>query len=311
MRFLRSHMGKRVVVAGRCLAAAGCFLALALVATPVTAQVVMQPFLMAAGVVPADSARAYSTPFSQFFAAPGAQDTAVDILATAPDENDDGVIDNSLMTIVKDGGTISVIDWVLIQLRVVPEDGQIPDEDCQGTVLCRDQVAVVTKAALLLSDGSVTSADADNLAEGVLEFDDVEFDPDTQDMYIAINHRNHLPMLSGKVDEELQGGVYVYDDFVELTMRNILTGFWENGVRGGIAVDGILAATAGDASLDSILGDDDRNEVVEATRDPVISVTNGYYQADIDMSSLIGSNDRDIFVKNESLVFEATRGTLF
>ena len=80
--------------------------------------------------------------------------------------------------------------------------------------------------------------------------------PMTQDMYIAINHRNHLPMLSGKVDEGLQGEECTcMMTLLNQTMRNILTGLFrrKRSPEGDIAGRGILAATAGDASMEARL----------------------------------------------------------
>ena len=61
----------------------------------------MQDLMLAVSVVPADSAGAYSTPFSAVSFRASARRhriRAVDIPATAPDENNDGgVIDDSLM----------------------------------------------------------------------------------------------------------------------------------------------------------------------------------------------------------------------
>ncbi len=295
MRFLRSHMGKRVVVAGRCLAAAGCFLALALVATPVTAQVIMSRDLMVPPVIPADSAAAYPQPFSVFFSQIS-NDPSVDIPATVLNDNNDDLIDASLADIAKDGGTVSVVDWVLVQLRVVLQDGQVPDNNCRVSATCRDQVTVVTKAALLLSDGSVTSADAGDLAEGILEFDDVEFNPDTHDMYIAIDHRNHLPVLSGKVDESQGEGEYAYDFTDPANAAEVL---------GEVLRNDVLAIAAGDADGNSALGLADLIAADEANR----AGQTGYLQADVDMTSNMALSDVQLVDMNNRL--GASRGVDF
>ena len=283
----------------------GCFLALlALLCSPVAAQT-MGSSLIDAGLLPADSEDAYGRPFSVFFSA-AASDPAQDIPAAVPADvttNDrcafvaGGCMAGSLGEITKQDGNVAVVDWVLVQLRLVPQGASAPDDTCRGETACRDQVTVVTKAALLLSDGSVSSADADDLAEGVLTFDDVDFDPATHDMYIAVNHRNHLPILSGKADTDAApaDGDYVYD----------FTDSGGEGIRGGVVRRGALVVATGDANASGNLTDDDLFVV-----DAAINAGRGGYRAeDTDLTGNL--NDDDLLSVSDNINRGVARGAEF
>ena len=279
----------RLPLTGRSLALPAL---LVLLCSPVAAQT-MSRDLIVGGELPADSAGAYEQPFSAFFPV-AANNSARDITAAVPNDVTTsancvftlGCMAGSLGAITKQGGNVAVVDWVLVQLRLVPQGAQAPDNNCRNTPACRDQVTVVTKAALLLSDGSVSSADADDLAEGVLTFDDVDFDPATQDMYIAVNHRNHLPVLSGKADDAdtvPANGDYDYN-FTDPAAA-FVPGI--GGIRGGAVRGNVLVVAAGDASPDSALGTGD----VLAVREANAAGRTGYLTEDVDLTGNMGSGD--------------------
>ena len=275
------------------LSLTGCFLALsALLCSPVAAQT-MGTGLINAGVLPADSEDAYSEPFSGFFSGV-ANDPSQDIPAAVlggfttgcpldPPLPFESCMAGSLGNIPKAGGNVAVVDWILVQLRLVPQGAQAPNSACRSTPACRDQVTVVTKAALLLSDGSVSSADAgDLLAEGVLTFDDVDFDPATQDMYIAVNHRNHLPVLSGKADDADTAptdGDYVYDFITDPDPAS------PDAPAGFVKRQGGLAVITGDPDGTGRVSTDDLLVV-----NPNVGRT-GYFAEDIELTSRVSTDD--------------------
>jgi hypothetical protein len=304
-----------VAVTRWCLPLTGRSLALpallALLCSPVAAQT-MGSSLIDAGFLPASSADAYGQPFSRFFLG-ATNDPAQDITAAVPADVTTtdtcafaaGCMAGSLGGIPKQGGNVAVVDWVLVQLRLVPQGTQAPTDDCRSTPACRDQVTVVTKAALLLSDGSVSSADADDLAEGVLTFDDVDFDPSTHDMYIAVNHRNHLPVLSGKADDAdvaPADGDYAYD-FTDLDAA--FTPETGVGIRGGAVRGNVLVVAAGDANPDSVLGVGD---LFAANNANDVGLT-GYLTEDVDLTG--NMTTQDLFDVDSNIISAESAGVEF
>ena len=176
----------------------------------------------------------------------------------------------------------------------------MPDDACRNDPACRDNVVVVTKAALLMTDGTISSADADNLADGVLVFDgaEVDFDPDTQDMYIAINHRNHLPVLSGKVDVATSEGDYEYNFTDPAAAFTPETGA---GILGGVVrqsqSQNVLVVAGGDANTDSNVGLSDLLAASLANNEGL----GGYVQEDVDLTANMGLSDLLLVNRNSNL----------
>ena len=122
-----------------------------------------------------------------------------------------------------DDPQVGVVDWIEVQIRVVTQGAIAPE------ALPTNADNVYTKAAWLLSDGSIVNAlDADgnvtdpNAADLTLTIptgdEGLNFDPLTQELYIVVNHRNHLAIMSrdavpaddpDSVDDDPE--VYEYD----------------------------------------------------------------------------------------------------
>ena len=109
---------------------------------------------------------------------------------------------------------VGVVDWVEVQIRVVANT--VTDAPAEPA----DAVTSYKKAAWLLSDGSVVDVDSDialinddtndpelTIPTGV---DGLTFDAATQNLYVLITHRNHLPIMSASAVTE-DSGVYDYD----------------------------------------------------------------------------------------------------
>ena len=109
---------------------------------------------------------------------------------------------------------MGVVDWVEVQIRVVANT--VTDAPTEPT----DAVTSYKKAAWLLSDGSVVDVDSDialinddtNDPELTIPTgtDGLTFDAATQNLYVLITHRNHLPIMSASAVTE-DAGVYDYD----------------------------------------------------------------------------------------------------
>lgn len=148
-----------------------------------------------------------------------------------------------------------VVDWILVQTRVVPSGEAATDCVNDTTHFCQ------TKAVLLLSDGSVADADAeslDALKEGVVTIEeDSGFDVDagTQDMYIAVYHRSHAAVRSMRAivaaDVDTAGdGVISYDFRLPANVLGGVTNTSEAGAGGKLGADQV-AMKAG------VIGDED------------------------------------------------------
>ena len=114
-----------------------------------------------------------------------------------------------------DDTNVGLVDWVEVQIRIVANADSAP------TSRPSDVNNLYIKAAWLLSDGSVVDVDSDIAAindeteEPTLTIptgtDGLEFDEGTQDLYVLVNHRNHLPIMSNVAVVADAGGVYDYD----------------------------------------------------------------------------------------------------
>ena len=102
-----------------------------------------------------------------------------------------------------------IVDWVLVQMRIVPTGTDRPN------VSCADPCSMNTKAALLMSDGTISDADAFGDGDGesgivAFEGEGAAFDPDTQDLYVAVKHRSFFPLLSATA-LTLESGAYEHN----------------------------------------------------------------------------------------------------
>ena len=204
---------------------------------------------------------------------------------------DEVTVDNSITTLV---------DWVEVQIRVVAQ-GATEAPEAAPT----DAALVYTKAAWLLSDGSVVDADsatvvactatpADDCTLTIPTGDDgLTYDENTQDLYIVINHRNHLTVMSaGSV--EPTSGEYVYDfSAAEDTARGAPLTLLN---RGAFFNSGIYAVYAG--KIDSL------DNAINFLDDGPAIVTNdnagGYQVSDLNMNGTVNFLDENPFIINNN-----------
>ena len=119
-----------------------------------------------------------------------------------------------------DDSNVGLVDWVEVQIRLVDE-GTLPSA---ATARPANTDNVYIKPAWLLSDGSVVDVDSDIAAinggtEGELTIptgtDGLTFDETTHDLYVLVNHRNHLPIMSASAvaasTVAADGGAYVHN----------------------------------------------------------------------------------------------------
>ena len=222
--------------------------------------------------MPTDAAMAFNTMPQSFqdrlagLTLPNANDQSLD-----PDAN--GFLNPS---------SAAVVDWVLVQARVVA-DGSGPPS---APAYC-DSNDCVTQAGLLMADGAVLGVD-DNGAlveEGEFIFEDLEYDPDSQDLYIAIQHRNHVAILSssGAASGAAQNDVYVYD-FTDPS--NVFEGV--NSVTAGLGLlpPGQVAMRGGDADPSNLVNITDLSAVAAS-----FGRASPYFLIDTNMNGLVEIND--------------------
>lgn len=272
----------------RCPAVGGCLLAVALllVSGNVRGQL-MHTDLIDEVVIPVDSEDAYPLPFSDFSSDPATDTPAI----ASPDSVFTDAMDRGLANISPEGEPpVGVVDWVLVQARLAP-DGTVPDNACNRREICRSSVITVTKAAVLLSDGTV--ADADDPESRVLTFEGIIFEPDEQDLYIVIRHRNHLPVMSGTVGADaFADDAYEYD-FTDVANAAEIRGDVVRRQSLG-AGEEVLTMVGGDATGDGKLSDKDVSSVDEAIREGQA----GYLDEDVDLSSNMRLDDLDFTDRN-------------
>ena len=181
------------------------------------------------------------------------QDSFPDVGDTSLDDaGQEGIIDNDE----------DIVDWVLVQARVVDTDAPAP----VAADFCNNN-SCPTKAALLRSNGEVTEVDeVTGDFTGITVFDDLDFDPDTQDLYIAVLHRSHLAVLSrpDKSPEitENEDGAYVYDFGDRDSIHQNYTGTVKNisAIRGAYTGDAV-AMSGGNSNMDASVDGADYNAV--------------------------------------------------
>ena len=162
------------------------------------AQQQMKTNLVSGQVIPASSHDA------------GYRDSA-ELTAEATDTDSEGqtVISTSLGDDNRALNTpVGLVDWVEVQIRVVTQGAERP-------IASDAAVSSYQTAAWLLSDGSVVDANFDiSLAsdERTLTIptgdEGLTFDADTQELYVLVNHRIHLAIMSDAAVPADSGGVY-------------------------------------------------------------------------------------------------------
>jgi len=162
-----------------------------------------------------------------------------------------------------------VVDWVLIEIRETPFSA---DSANMSTIAFR-------KAAFLLSNGNIR--DLDGTSPLVLDYEP------TDNLYVAVFHRNHLGVLSSQ-PMNLIGNTYLYD----------FTDDASKAYGGASAVKeispGLWGMVAGDGNSDGDVSNPDKNEIWN-----IQAGMNGYYQGDFNLNSEVGNPDKnDLWIPN-------------
>ena len=154
-------------------------------------------------------------------------------------------------------GNKAVVDWVWVELR---------DANNKNTV-------IAGQSALILRDGTVTSTD------GVSP---LVFDKAAANYYVAVNHRNHLGVLTASA--------------IALTPSNTTVNFTNNinaiagGTNGVATVNGRYTLIAGDFNGNGQVQTSDVNSV------RALLGGSGYNKADCDMNGQIQTTDINNFI---------------
>lgn len=134
---------------------------------------------------------------------------------------------------------------------------------------------------MLRSDGSVVNADAENLlaADAVFEIRNFGFNDLVEDIYVVINHRNHLDALSANKAETTGSNIFVYD--FTIAQRASAAG------AASLKLE-IWTLPAGDYN-----GDGDVNPNDRSTQDREFN-REGYLLGDMDLDANINRDDQNI-----------------
>ena len=177
---------------------------------------------------------------------------------------------------------VGLVDWVEVQIRVVANT--VTD----APTLPGDAANIYIKAAWLLSDGSVVDVDSDIAAinggtEGELTIptgtDGLTFDAATQNLYVLINHRSHLPIMSASVVTAGSEGVYDYDFTTSVSQA-------EGGVSALKETGGVPGMYVGDTNVDGGVSNADVDSGVRA------NIGNStYHVGDVTLDANVGGAD--------------------
>ena len=193
----------------------------------------------------------------------------------------------------ENGSGVGVVDWVEVQIRIVAE-GVVEEPTARPT----DVANFYIKPAWLLSDGSVVDVDSDIAAinsgtEGELTIptgtDGLEFDESTQDLYVLVNHRNHLPIMSAAAVVADGAGAYVHD----FTVVN-------QAFSGTAKLVGTSSYVmyAGNATGDANVDDSDVNRVIFGSADTPAGDFggSGYLFGDYNLSGNVDDSDVNLVI---------------
>ena len=239
------------------------------------------PIPDSSSLVPVDSSQPY--PEENFTLTGGGQASFND--GSSLDSNGDGLIDPSYHDLDGGGpGKLGIVDWVIVELRFVNKGEDVPTNR-PGFARERMERRSASKTGLLLSDGSIVDAN-DLESGGLLTFEDVKFDPDTEDMYVVVDHRSHLGVMSA--DPMTANGQEVLEyDFTDAPSKAFGGGTAARNVRvgGGTAVR--YVATYGDTNSDGIVDFDDLAEFsAQFELDG-----RGYHTADFNFDTIVDGED--------------------
>jgi uncharacterized protein (TIGR02145 family) len=159
-----------------------------------------------------------------------------------------------------------VVDWIGVELR-----------DAAGINLAIEETAIGGGAFFLLKDGSIVGLDGSSLPALNVEV--------TQQLFVVIWHRNHLPVMSAYPLSE-SSGVYAYDFSTSASQA-----YGDNQADLG-SVWGMIG---GDGNADGTI---DENDGLE-TWYPVVGQA-GYLQGDVNMDGQVNNPDKnDVWWHNQ------------
>ena len=249
----------------------------------------LKTLLVGGNLVPIDSSNLY--PSSAFSLTGGGVAQFGD--GSNLDMDGDNFIDPSFNDLDGTGsGTLGVVDWVIVELRFVANGAGVPINGSQAGQV--QEARSVSKTGLLLTDGSIV--DASDPSGGLLSFEGVTFDDSSEDMYVVVDHRNHLAVISANpLVDEGNDGDWNYD-FTEAPA----SAFGGAGsLKAVTSLSGAFLGTryalyAGDA--------DGNNEMNNADADliqsQIIEGSGRYRAGDIDLSTGAGNADLDLLDVN-------------
>ncbi|MEZ5195523.1 MAG: LamG domain-containing protein [Bacteroidales bacterium] len=161
-----------------------------------------------------------------------------------------------------------VVDWIGLELRDAPDINS-----------ATESTAIGGGAFFLLKDGSIVGLDGSSLPT---------FDGEvSQQLFVVIWHRNHLPVISAYPLIET-GGIYTYDFTTGITQAyGDSDGYkqWENGVA---------VMVAGDGDADGYILSSDKTSVWTFQ-----AAKNGYFSGDFNMDTQVNNVDKNnIWIPN-------------
>lgn len=158
----------------------------------------------------------------------------------------------------------NVVDWVLVELlkRHPVSNGYLFEVKAQ-------------KAGFLLSDGQIKGLDG---------LDDIYFFfGDATDLYVRVNHRNHLPLISST---SLEGGKCMFDyDFTSAASKAIGGEYVQTQLS-----PSVWGARAADADASKQINNQDKDDIWLNQ-----AGLTGYYSGDLNMNSIV--DDEDVLLK--------------
>jgi len=181
--------------------------------------------------------------------------------------------DYTLVGDAKAGYDPDVVDWVLVSLR--------SDVD-ESSTLCR-------QAGLLYKDGTIVFPDGCNCAL-----------VDGQEVYIVIEHRNHLPVMSDGPVTVSGGGMVTYDF---RTQQSFITFLGDGQTMLSAGVFGMFAGNGDQASASGARTD------ANASDEGIWTLFNGtgdaYTPADFDLNGDANANDESLWLNNTGKASDA------
>ncbi len=162
-----------------------------------------------------------------------------------------------------------IVDWILLEFRDTPGD----------VTTATSAKTITRKAALLLKDGSIVERDGISPVSIPVSISD--------NLYVAVWHRNHLGIISANAVTET-GGIYTYD-FTTSEAQAYGTGTTKE------LTSGIWGMIAADGNADGIIDNLD----IENVWAPQTGEA-GYKSGDFNMDTEVDNKDKDdVWVPNE------------